>query len=146
ELVEKTWEQLVQDQRSARKESVYQPALWNTAPGRRIGRQDVALHDRDGPIAFRQDPGGQESANARAENYCPLTYDRHRPHLILSRFGWQAFSLVEPVFPGSRAAAPQSNNDHWPGAHRCLRPRLRGRGGLLPRRARVHGVVAAVRD
>ena len=37
-------------------------------------------------------------------------------------------------------------HDYRPGTHRRVRSRLRGRGGVLPRRAGIHGALAAVRD
>jgi hypothetical protein len=73
EFVEKIREQLVQDLSAAGKQSVYQPALRHSAPGPGFNWQDVAFHDRNGPVAFCEDPGGQQSAHARAENYCSLT-------------------------------------------------------------------------
>jgi hypothetical protein len=72
-FVKKTWQQLVEDLRPPREQSVYQPALWNPAPGRRISWQDVALHHRHGPVAFCEDPGGQQSAHACAEDYRSFT-------------------------------------------------------------------------
>ena len=66
-------EQLVQDLCAARKQSVYQPALRNAAPGHRISGQDVAVDHGDGPVAFCEDPGGQQSAHACAENYRSFT-------------------------------------------------------------------------
>ncbi|GAC1404246.1 MAG: hypothetical protein NVSMB60_22540 [Mycobacterium sp.] len=57
------------------------PALGNPARGFGSGGQGVALDHRDGPVALCENPGGQQAARARAQNYRLLTSDRHRPPL-----------------------------------------------------------------
>ena len=51
-----------------------------------------------------------------------------------------------PAMPRLSPLRHNRGHDHGPGAYRRVRSRLRGGGGVLPRRAGIHRALAAVRD
>jgi hypothetical protein len=53
------------------------PALRYTASLRGLGRQHIALDDRDGPIKIGQHSGSKKTTHARPKNDSMLTELRH---------------------------------------------------------------------
>jgi hypothetical protein len=77
ELRQKAGKQTLQDFRTTRPQCVNVTALGHAPSLCTLGRQHIALDDRDGSVEIRQHSGRKETAHARPENDRMLTDLRH---------------------------------------------------------------------
>ena len=77
QLIENPREELIQDLRTARQQSVGVRALRHAPPVSGVVGQHVTLLHGDGPVMVGQHPGGEQPAHARSQNNRMLTQHRH---------------------------------------------------------------------